>query len=58
MKPREVRLRDFLINSNLANPRSPPWVHSAPSSKLIKIIQDEKLLAISCNVFKRLFTRK
>jgi hypothetical protein len=51
-KPREVRLRDFLRQSNLAVPKSPPWVHSAPSSKLIKIIQDEKLLAMKCNVFK------
>lgn len=51
-KPREVRLRDFLRQSNLAVPKSPPWVHSAPSSKLIRIIQDEKLLAMKCNVFK------
>lgn len=51
-KPREVRLRDFLSKSNLAVPNSPPWIHSAPSSKLIKIIQEEKLLAMKCNVFK------
>ncbi|MET4019756.1 hypothetical protein ABIB73_005307 [Bradyrhizobium sp. F1.4.3] len=53
MKPREVRLRDFLRQSNLAEPKTPPWVHSAPSSKLIKIIEDEKLLAMGCNVFKK-----
>ncbi|WP_018321652.1 hypothetical protein [Bradyrhizobium sp. WSM2793] len=53
MKPREVRLRDFLRQSNLAEPKTPPWVHSAPSSKLIKIIEDEKLLALRCNVFKK-----
>ncbi|KRQ15910.1 hypothetical protein FBZ96_11580 [Bradyrhizobium stylosanthis] len=52
MKPREVRLREFLSNSNIATPKSPPWVHSAPSSKLIKIIQDEKLVAMKCDVFK------
>ncbi|MEY9132118.1 hypothetical protein ABIE79_003585 [Bradyrhizobium diazoefficiens] len=43
---------EFLSNSNLANPKSPPWVHSTPSSKLIKIIQDETLLAMRCDVFK------
>lgn len=51
-KPREVRLREFLINSNLGVPKSPPWIHSTPSSKLINIIQGEKLLAMRCNVFK------
>jgi hypothetical protein len=51
-KPREVRIRDFLRQSNLAIPKSPPWIHSAPSSKLFKIIEEEKLLAIRCNVFK------
>jgi hypothetical protein len=27
-RPKDVKLRDFLINSNLAVPQSPPWVHS------------------------------
>jgi hypothetical protein len=51
-KPREVHLREFLRDSNLAVPKSPPWIHSTPSSKLIKIIREEKLLALRCNVFK------
>lgn len=51
-KPKDVLLRDFLTKSNLAVPKSPPWVHSAPSAKLISILEQEKLLAIKCNVFK------
>lgn len=51
-KPIEVRLKDFLTNSNLAAPKSPPWIHSSPSSKLISIIHGEKLVAMKCNVFK------
>jgi len=52
-KPREVLLRDFLKNSNLAVPKSPPWVHSTASSKLIPILQQEKLLAVECSVYKK-----
>jgi hypothetical protein len=51
-KPKEVRLREFLVKSNLAAPKTPPWIHSTPSSKLIQILQSEKLLAMRCNVFK------
>lgn len=51
-KPREVHLKDFLKNSNLAVPKSPPWVHSTPSAKLIPILREEKLLAVRCTVFK------
>lgn len=51
-KPKTVHLGEFLRKSNLAVPKSPPWVHSTPSSQLISIIQQEKLLAMRCNVFK------
>jgi hypothetical protein len=51
-KPKDVNLRDFLTNSNLAVPKSPPWIHSTASSRLIPILQEEKLLAVKCNVFK------
>ncbi|MBR1131905.1 hypothetical protein [Bradyrhizobium iriomotense] len=52
VKPREVNLHDFLTNSNLAVPKSPPWIHSTASSHLIPILEEEKLLAVKCNVFK------
>lgn len=52
IKPRKVNLSDFLKNSNLAVPKSPPWVHSTASSNLIPILNEEKLLAVKCNVFK------
>ncbi|MGY2849110.1 hypothetical protein BSN85_12070 [Bradyrhizobium brasilense] len=51
-KPREVHLKDFLKNSNLAVPKSPPWVHSTPSARLFDIVQQEKLLAVKCSIFK------
>ena len=51
-KPKDVKLRDFLSNSNLAVPKSPPWIHSTASAKLIPILEQEKLLAAKCNVFK------
>lgn len=51
-KPKDVNLRDFLTNSNLAAPKSPPWIHSTASSRLIPILKEEKLLAVKCNVFK------
>jgi hypothetical protein len=51
-KPKDVLLRDFLTRSNLAVPKSPPWIHSTASSRLISILQQEKLVAIRCNVFK------
>ena len=52
-KPQEVRLREFLKNTNLAVSKSPPWVHSTASSRLLSILQQEKLLAVKCNVFKK-----
>jgi len=51
-KPKDVQLREFLTNSNLAVPTSPPWVHSTASARLISILQQEKLLAVKCTVFK------
>ena len=51
-KPKEVNLRDFLTNSNLAVPKSPPWIHSTASNHLLPILEEEKLLAVKCNVFK------
>lgn len=51
-KPKDVLLRDFLTKSNLAVPKSPPWIHSTASSRLISILQQERLVAIRCNVFK------
>ena len=51
-KPKDVLLRDFLMKSNLAVPKSPPWVHSTASAKLIPILEQEKLLAVKCNVFE------
>jgi hypothetical protein len=51
-KPKDVGLRDFLTKSNLAVPKSPPWIHSTASSRLISILQQEKLVAVKCNVFK------
>ncbi|MCK1418127.1 MULTISPECIES: hypothetical protein [unclassified Bradyrhizobium] len=52
VKPTEVKLREFLKNSNLAVPKSPPWIHSTASSNLIPILNEEKLLAVKCNVFQ------
>jgi hypothetical protein len=49
---RNVRLRDFLSRSNLAVPKSSLWIHSTASSRLFSIIEQEKLLAMRCNVFK------
>jgi hypothetical protein len=51
-KPKDVNLGDFLTNRNLAVPKSPPWIHSTSSSRLIPILKEEKLLAVKCNVFK------
>lgn len=35
-----------------AVPKSPPWIHSTASSNLIPILNEEKLLAVKCNVFQ------
>jgi hypothetical protein len=51
-KPKDVKLREFLTNSNLAVPKSPPWIHSTASARLLSILEQEKLLALKCNVFK------
>ena len=51
-KPKPMSLRDFLSSQNLPGALNLPWVHSASASRLMKIVEDEKLLAMSCNVFK------
>ena len=51
-KPKPLTLSEFLSNKNLPSALGLPWIHSASASNLMKIIDDEKLLALSCNVFK------
>jgi hypothetical protein len=52
-KPKDVLLREFLKTRNLAVPKSPPWVHSTASAKLMPILESEKLLAVECSVYKK-----
>ena len=51
-KPRTMTLRDFLSRQNLPGALTLPWIHSASAHRLMKIIEDEKLLAMPCNVFR------
>jgi hypothetical protein len=51
-KPKRMTLSEFLSRQNLPGALNLPWVHSASASKLFKIIEDEKLIAMSCNVFR------
>jgi hypothetical protein len=51
-KPKMQTLSEFLGAKNLPSALSLPWVHSTSATNLFKIIEDEKLLALNCNVFK------
>src|SRR4051794_32489580 len=48
---RRQTLSEFLTKKNLPSDLSLPWVHSASAASLFKILEDEKLLAMECNVF-------
>lgn len=50
--PRRQSLSEFLNKKNLASDLTLPWVHSASAASLFKILEEEKLLAIDCDVFK------
>jgi hypothetical protein len=51
-KPKTISLKDFLSRQNLPGALNLPWVHSASASRLFRIIDDEKLVASACNVFR------
>jgi hypothetical protein len=46
-----VKLKDFLVNSNLEVSKAPPLVHSTGSHRIFDILQAGKILALPCNVF-------
>jgi hypothetical protein len=50
--PRRQSLAEFLTKKNLPSDLTLPWVHSASAASLFSILEDEKLLAINCDVFK------
>jgi hypothetical protein len=51
-KPRTMSLKEFLSRQNLPGALNLPWVHSASASRLFKIVEDEKLVAMNCTVFR------
>jgi hypothetical protein len=51
-KPKMQTLSEFLGAKNLPSAGNLPWVHSTSATNLFKVIEDEKLLALNCNVFK------
>ncbi len=52
MSLRVVRLNEFLTPLGVEEQGLPPFVHSTPSARIIDILNDSKILATQCNVFR------
>lgn len=49
---RRQSLSEFLTNKNLSGNLTLPWVHSASAAKIFDLLEEGKLLAMDCDVFK------
>jgi hypothetical protein len=47
-----MKLREFLQNKNVPNPKAFAMVHSTKTTNLVDILNNNKLLALPCNVFQ------